>query len=106
MKTYPISVARNHYRGSDPKKKANAAAENRDAATLENHVNQLLLSQKAPVCTYGWMEISRGCGLSYETVARLGYSIDGGSNGFTTWRHDMSYEAALEAHKNGLAKED
>ncbi|MHA6884642.1 hypothetical protein [Ralstonia pseudosolanacearum] len=100
MKTHPISVARNGYRGSDSKKRAKAAAENRDAALLESYANELLLAQKEPIKVYFWMELARGTGLPYDTVARLGYSIDGGSNGFTAWRHDLMYEDAMAEHQN------
>lgn len=97
MKTHPIHIARNSYRGTDPKKRAKAISENRDAVLLEDYVNQLLLKQQAPIQVYSWMEISQGCGLTYNTVERLGFSIDCGSNGFTAWRHDLTYEQAMEA---------
>lgn len=100
MKTHPIYIPRNSYRGSDAKKRAKAASENRDAALMEEHVNQLLLKQEEPIRVYSWMEISQGCGLSYSTVERLGFAIDGGSNGFTAWRHDLTYEEAMEAQRN------
>ena len=100
MKTHPIYVSRNAYRGSDPKKRAKAISENRDAALLESYVNQLLLKQEAPICIYSWMEISQGCGISYSTVERLGFSIDCGSNGFTAWRHDLTYDQAIDAQQN------
>lgn len=100
MKTHPIYVSRNSYRGADPKKRAKAISENHDAALLEGYVNQLLLKQEAPIQVYSWTEISQGCGLSYGTVERLGFSIDGGSNGFTAWRHDLTYEQAMEANRN------
>jgi hypothetical protein len=47
------------------------------------------------------MELARVTGISYERVAELGCSIDGGSGEFNTWRHDRSYEAALEACRAG-----
>jgi hypothetical protein len=97
VKTYPIHVARSNYRGADTKKRAKASAYNRDAATLEAHVNELLKAQIAPVQVYLWMELAQATGLSYDRVAELGFSIDGGHNGFTAFRHDMGYEAAMEA---------
>lgn len=101
MKTYPIYVARNSYRGSDPRKRAKAQRENEQATALEAYVNQLLLAQTEPIRVYLWGEIASGCGLDYETVARIGYSIDCGSGGFTAWRHDMTYEQAMNAHSTG-----
>lgn len=98
MKTHPIHVVRTRYRGTDKGKRAQALATNQDAWTLERHINDLLLRQNAPVQVYEWAEIARGCGLPYSTVAQLGYSIDGGSNGFTAWRHDLTYEEAIAAH--------
>lgn len=32
---------------------------------------------------------------AYETVRNLGFAIDGGHNGFTALRHDLSYEEAI-----------
>lgn len=102
MKTYPIHVARAYYRGGDKRKRAKTLENNLDASTLEQYVNELLLKQSEPVQVYHWAEIASGCGLPYETVARLGYSIDGGSGGFTAWRHDLTYEQAIEANRKGL----
>ncbi|MDB0527206.1 hypothetical protein LBW56_10940 [Ralstonia solanacearum] len=82
MKTYPIHVGRSNYRGSDPKKRAKAMAHNRDAELLESRANTLLQNQTEPVRTYLWMELATATGLSYDRVAELGYSIDGGSGGF------------------------
>ncbi|VVE44127.1 hypothetical protein PHO31112_04310 [Pandoraea horticolens] len=100
MKTYPIRVARSRYRGADPKKQAKAADHNRDAALLESRTNELLLTQKEPVRSYLWMELSIATGLSYDRVAELGYSIDCGSGGFTAWRHDMTYSEAMNASES------
>lgn len=101
MKTFPIYVARSNYRGSDPKKRAKATAHNRDASLLEDCANALLKKQTEPVRSYLWMELANASGLPYERVRELGFSIDGGSNGFTAWRHDLGYEAAMEACRNG-----
>lgn len=95
MVTYPIRVARNGYRGADPKKKIKANRENQIAHDLESKLNDLLLKQTAPVKVYLWHEISRVTGIPEDIVGRLGYSIDCGSNGFTAWRHDLSYEKAM-----------
>ncbi|WP_371438322.1 hypothetical protein [Polaromonas sp.] len=104
MVTHPIHVGRNNYRGADARKKAKTQTENRDASQLEQHVNAMLLAQTEPIKVYFWGEISRDSGMSYDTVARLGFSIDGGSGGFTAWRHDMTYEQAMEAHNKGNSK--
>jgi hypothetical protein len=95
MVTHPIYVRRESYRGANQKLRAKAAAHNRDAAQLENHVNELLQKQDEPIKVYLWHEIAQGVGLSYDTVAKLGYSIDGGSNGFTAIKAGMTYEQAM-----------
>ncbi len=41
---------------------------------------------------YDFADIARGCGFSLEFVSEVGYSIDDGSNGFTAWKHGMTYE--------------
>lgn len=97
MKTYPINVRRNSYRGSDSKKRTKAQLENLAASSLESYINALLLKQEQPIQVYTWGEIAGGCGMSIQEVARMGYSIDGGSNGFTAWRHDLTYEQAMAA---------
>ncbi len=97
MVTHPVYVRRSNYRGSDPKKRQKANQENRDAALIESYVNQLILEQKEAVKSYGWMEISQGTGIPYDTVARLGYSIDGGSNGFTATRPGLGTEEITRA---------
>ncbi|WP_157657525.1 hypothetical protein [Burkholderia ubonensis] len=101
MKTYPIHVARSSYRGADSKKRAKAADHNRDAALLEACANELLRSQTEPVRSYVRMELAKATGLSYDRVAELGFPIDCGSNGFTAYRHDLGYEAAMEAVRTG-----
>ena len=106
MVTYPVHVRRNGYRGSDASKRAKANSENRDASVLEDYANKLLLAQTRPIQVYFWMELAQGTGLPYETVARLGASIDGGSGGFTAWRHDMTSEAAMAANSQARTASD
>ena len=97
MVTFPITVRRNGYHGSDARKTARATKENRAAALLEDYANRKLLSQTEPVRVYLWMELAIATRLPYTIVAKLGLSIDGGSDGFTAWRHDMTQDAALAA---------
>ncbi|KGW78440.1 hypothetical protein Y046_4771 [Burkholderia pseudomallei MSHR2990] len=103
MVTYPIRVRREYYRGRDKTKQARLAHRNSQAAELERYINELLLQQEAPVEVYDFAEIARGIGFSLDFVSEVGYSIDGGSNGFTAWRHDMTYEAAMAAFKKSQA---
>lgn len=92
MVSYPIYVARNSYRGNDKKKRAKASQDNQDAARIEEACNRLIQNQTQPIQSYLWMEVSRESGVDYETVRRLGYSIDGGSNGFTASKPGLSQE--------------
>lgn len=102
MVTHPIYVRRENYRGSNPRLKAKASAHNRDAAQLEQYVNELLQKQVEPIRTYLWHEISQGVGLSYELVEKLGYSIDCGSGGFTAIKSGMTYEQAMSSIGRGI----
>lgn len=101
MVQHPIYVRRTNYRGSDKKKLAKVVEMNRVAAELERHINEMLLEQKEPIKSYLWHEISVRTGYSFELVSRLGFAIDGGSNGFTAIRYDMTYEQAIAANKLG-----
>jgi uncharacterized protein (DUF2344 family) len=83
MVSYPIHIARDSYRGNDARKKQKAADHNRDVAELQRKINEMLKEQTEPVKVYDWMTIARDTGFSYEFVKKVGYSIDGGSNGFT-----------------------
>ena len=102
MVSYPVYVSRNSYRGNDRRKKARASQDNQDAARIEDACNRLIKKQTQPVQSYLWMEVSRESGVDYETVRRLGYSIDGGSNGFTATRPGMTQEEI----KRGMRGED
>lgn len=99
MVTYPVHVARNGYRGADPRKRAKAQQENRDASILEATANRLIQAQTRGIKSYLWAEISRESGLDYDTVKRLGFSIDGGSNGFTATRVGLTEEEYERAMK-------
>lgn len=83
MVSYPIHISRDAYRGRDPRKRQKAADHNRDVAKLERKINDMLREQKEPIKVYSWAATASETGMSYEFVQRVGYSIDGGSNGFT-----------------------
>ena len=97
MVSYPIYVKRSSYRGSDKKKQAKANQDNYDAARIEEACNRLIQNQTQGVQSYLWLEVSRESGVDYETVRRLGYSIDGGSNGFTATKPGLSQEEIRQA---------
>ena len=74
---------------------------NQMAMELERVVNEILKSQKEPVRTYYWDEIAEVADIPRDTVATLGRSIDGGSGGFTAYRHDLGYNKSLELSAQG-----
>lgn len=55
----------------------------------------MLLEQKEPVRVYLYPEIAEKTGIDLETVKRLGYSIDAGSNGFTALRGQLTLDEAM-----------
>lgn len=99
MVKHPVHVPRDNYRGANAKKQAAARRTNIAASDIERAINELLLTQEEPIRSYLWMEISAAAGYSYDTVAKLGYGIDGGNGGFTAIRHDLTYEQAMEMIK-------
>jgi hypothetical protein len=81
MVKYPVSVDRSSYRGNDPKKRAKAAQYNRDAAMLEQHINDQIKSGKTGIFLYS--TIAREVGLDRQYVEKILFSVDCGHNGFT-----------------------
>jgi hypothetical protein len=66
-------------------------------AEIEKAINDLLLQQTAPIQVYDYGQIAQLTGYSQDFIREIGFSIDGGHNGFTAIRHDLTYEQALEA---------
>ncbi|MBR7928754.1 hypothetical protein [Burkholderia ambifaria] len=97
MVTYPVSVRRDGYRGKDARKKRKAADFNEIAAAVENYVNGLLYEQQEPVRSYGYNEIASALGYDVKAVRDVGFSIDGGHNGFTAYKRGMTATQALDA---------
>jgi len=97
MVTYPISVRRDGYRSSDARKRRKAADFNEIASAIESHVNGLLYEQQEPVCSYSYHEVARALGYDVEIVRDVGFSIDGGHNGFTACKRGMTITQALDA---------
>lgn len=83
MVSYAIHIRRDTYRGRDARKQQRAREHNQKVAELERKINEMLEAQVEPVKVYMWAEIARATGFSYDFVAKVGYSIDGGSGGFT-----------------------
>ena len=94
MVTFPIHVSGDAYRGSDSKKRIKAQATNRLASQLQAHINEKLKEQVEPIRVYSYHEIAAETGIDYEIVRRLGYSIDGGSGGFTAYKAGLTMQQA------------
>lgn len=92
MASYPISVKRDCYKGRDKSRSARARAQNKIAALLEKHINDLAERQTTRCTVYHSVSIARQLGLPKEVVVRLCMSIDGGHNGFMVVREDIPEE--------------
>jgi hypothetical protein len=101
MVTYPIQVSGDAYRGSDSKKRTKAQVTNRLASQLQAHINEKLTDQIEPIRVYSYHEIAEETGIDYEIVRRLGYSIDGGSGGFTAYKAGLTMQQAMDAAAEG-----
>jgi hypothetical protein len=101
MVTYPIQVSGDAYRGSDSKKRTKAQDTNRLASRLQTHINEKLKEQVEPIRVYSYHEIAAETGIEYEIVRRLGYSIDGGSSGFTACKAGLTMQQAMDAAAEG-----
>jgi hypothetical protein len=96
-------VSRQNYRGSNAKRLEKVRAANAAAQKMEQVINELLLKQTEPIRSYLWMEISQASRIPYDTVQDVGYGIDGGSNGFTAIRYDLTYEKAMAMLQKGTS---
>jgi hypothetical protein len=81
MATYPISIPRKSYQGSDPKKQRRVNEQNRIAAELEKYINAQIKDHGGG--SYLYSSISYETGYDIETVRKLCFAIDCGHNGFT-----------------------
>jgi hypothetical protein len=99
--TYPITVDRSSYRGSDRVKILKAIERNKIASRLEEYINNKLKNQEASIKSYSYHEISSDTGVPLETVRDLCFSIDCGHNGFTAIRHGLTLDEAMESSKRG-----
>ncbi len=94
MKAYPVTVHREHYRGSDPKKRAKNTNYNRIVEKVEAYLNDDLSSRPDDsVTVYISYSVARAIGEDGETVRNIIMGTDGGSNGITIIKGD--YERAM-----------
>lgn len=101
MVRYPIHVSRVAYRGNDPRKRAQNSRRNAIANQLEQHINALLREQVQPIANYMYHQIASDTGVPLDTVRELCFSIDGGHNGFTVIRQDLTFEEAQRLLHSG-----
>jgi hypothetical protein len=97
MVTYPVHLRRDSYKGSNERKKEKALAYNAAVSKIEDHVNDLLKNQTAPIRSYFYFDISIASGFSLELVEKVCYSIDCGSYGFTAYKSGMTLTQALDS---------
>jgi len=96
MVTYPIRIPHKHYGGRDPKKQRKIQENNNFASALESIINDLILKQERPIQSYIYHEISTFSGYPVELIREVCFSIDGGHNGFTVIRKDLTYDQAMK----------
>lgn len=92
----PIRVKRFSYRGSNLKKQARISELHRVGSLLEKHINDLVARQEDPIANYMYHELASDMGVPEDVVAELCFGIDGGSNGFTVARSDLTGKEALD----------
>lgn len=81
MVRYPIRIPRSRYSGHDEKKRQAAVDFDRDARTIEAHMNAAIKKGLRGIVTYS--EIAHSVGLSEERVMNLMFPVDGGHTGIT-----------------------
>lgn len=101
MVRYPVHTKRFQYRGGSAAKRSKVAQQNAVSSRLEQQINELLLQQIEPVQIYTYGQLAHLFGLDAQAVYDCCLAIDGGSNGFTACRFDLSYEEAMAAHGAG-----
>lgn len=98
MKSYPISIARQSYRGSDARKRTKVSDANRIAGRIEDYLNQDLATKPDDtIQVYISHSIAREIGEDEEAVRRIIFATDCGSNGITIVKGD--FERAMKARQ-------
>ena len=88
MKTYPISVSWDPYRGRDERKLRKRAEYNRVANRVETYLNAKLAAEPEGIYQYLSHSIARDLREDYDLVQRVVFSIDCGHNGVTIVKGD------------------
>jgi hypothetical protein len=90
MKSYPVSIARQSYRGSDARKRMKVDNLNRIAGRIEEHLNHDLASKPDDtIHVYISHSVAREIGEDEEAVRRIIFATDGGGNGITIVKGDF-----------------
>lgn len=98
MKSYPISIHREGYRGSDARKRAKVNNLNRIAGRIEEYLNNDLATKPDDtVHVYISFTIASEIGEDAETVRQIIFATDCGSNGITIVKGD--FQRAMDAER-------
>lgn len=95
MKTAPIYVPREHYRGGDLRKKVKRDNFNRVASKVEAYLNDEIVKMPIDsVRVFPSYAVASAIREDAELVRQIVFRVDGGSNGITCWKGD--YNKALK----------
>lgn len=85
-----IRLERKSYRGKNPRKRDRVAEYNHAAEVLEDYINKQVELQTEERQVYLYSKIAADLYLDVKLVARILFSIDCGSNGFTVYKSERS----------------
>jgi len=95
MKSYPICLKRDNYRGANQAMQRKSAGYNHIVSKVESYINEELTDEPEDhFYQYFSEDIAASIDESSEIVHRIVHSIDGGSNAVTIYKGD--YKLALE----------
>ena len=91
MKSFPVWIARQQYRGADARKRAKVAERNRVAAGIEEHINADLERQPPDsVTVYASYAIASALREDDALVHAIIHATDAGANGITILKGDYA----------------
>lgn len=94
MKSYPITMSRRSYRGSNPRQRQKINEFNRVASKIEDYLNaDLEAREENCIQVYMSYAIASEIGESSDLVHEIVFATDCGSNGITILKGD--YERAI-----------
>lgn len=99
MKSYPVSIARESYRGSNASKREKVNNLNRIAQRIEDYINDDLAAKPDDtIQVYTSYFVASDIGEDDETVRRIIHATDAGSNGITIVKGD--FQRAMERERS------